>query len=113
MTGSIRYEDACRFYGRNVRNSFIGIAIAAFVAASAPYPVCRYGLSALQTKAKYRSPDNILDPSNELKKITKNRYQKVSGSLVIGKYLSLDNTRSESFRNFIIGVRRITAHADD
>jgi len=66
------------------------------------------GLSALQTKARYRNPDDIVRPANELKKVTKNRYQKVSGSRVIGKHLSLDNKRSKSFQNFINGVRRIT-----
>ncbi len=71
------------------------------------------GLSALQTKAKYRSPDNIINPSTELKKVTKNRYQKVSGSRVIGKHLYLDNTLSRSFRNFINGVRGIVAFEDD
>jgi len=34
------------------------------------------GLSALQAKIKYQNPDNIAHPSIELKKITKNRYQK-------------------------------------
>jgi len=62
------------------------------------------GLSALQTRVPYRKPDNIIHPSTELKKITKNRYQKVHGSRVIGKHLSLDNTRSASFQNFIKGV---------
>lgn len=71
------------------------------------------GLSALQAKARYRTPDNIIQPSNELKKITKNRYQKVSGSRVIGKYLSLDNVRSRSFQNFITGVRRMMMSARD
>ena len=71
------------------------------------------GLSAFQKKAKYRNPDNIIYPSKELKKVTKNRYQKVGGSRVIGKYLSLDNGRSRSFWNFITGVRRITERVDD
>jgi hypothetical protein len=71
------------------------------------------GLTAFQTKARYRNPDNIIHPSAELKKITKNRYQKISGSRVIGKHLSLDNTRSRSFRNFINGVRGIIAFEDD
>ncbi len=67
------------------------------------------GLTVLQTKAKYRNPDNIPHPSKELKKVTENRYQKVSGSRVIGKHLALDNKRSRSFRNFINGVRGIIA----
>jgi hypothetical protein len=67
------------------------------------------GLTVLQTKAKYRNPDNILHPSKELKKVTENRYQKLSGSRVIGKHLALDNKRSRSFRNFINGIRGIIA----
>ncbi len=63
------------------------------------------GLSDLQRKSRYRDPDSIINPSTELKKITKNRYQKINGSRIIGKHLSLDNTRSRSFRNFIEGVR--------
>jgi len=68
------------------------------------------GLTGLQNKSRYRDPDSILRPSAELKKITKNRYQKVSGSRSIGKHLSLDNGRSSSFRNFIDGVRGKTVH---
>ncbi len=71
------------------------------------------GLTTLQTNAKYRNPDNIINPSTELKKITKNRYHKVSGSRVIGKHLSIDNTRSRSFWNFINGVHRIITSEDD
>lgn len=71
------------------------------------------GLSGLQGKARYRIPDTIRHPSKELKKITKNRYQKVGGSRVIGRYLSLDNNRSRSFQNFMNGIRRITARAED
>jgi len=62
------------------------------------------GLSDLQRKARYRDPDRIINPSTELKKITKNRYQKINGSRIIGKHLSLDKTRSGSFQNFINGV---------
>jgi len=71
------------------------------------------GLTALQAKAQYRNPDNIINPATELKKVTENRYQKVSGSRVIGKHLSLENKRSSSFRNFINGVRGIIAFEDD
>ena len=63
------------------------------------------GLIDLRRKARYRDPDRIINPSAELKNITKNRYQKVNGSRIIGKHLSLDNTCSRSFRNFIRGVR--------
>ena len=65
------------------------------------------GLTALEAKAKYRNPDTIRCPSSELERLTKNRYQKVSGSRDIGKHLRLDGTRSTSFQHFIVGVRRI------
>lgn len=65
------------------------------------------GLIALQGKAKYRKPDSIRYPSKELKRMTKNRYQKVSGSRLIGEHLRLDNSRSKSFQHFITGVRRV------
>ena len=71
------------------------------------------GLSALQTKARYRIPDNIVHPCTELKKVTKNRYQKIGGARAIGQHLSLSNSRSRSFHNFISGVGRITASEDN
>lgn len=71
------------------------------------------GLTAFQNKAKYRNPDKIHSPSTELKRITSNRYQKVGGSRIIGRFLCLDNTRSRSFRNFITGVRGVMALESD
>ncbi len=67
------------------------------------------GLSALQLKSKYRTPDGIQNPRRELEKLTKNRYQQVSGSRVIGKHLQLDAdcSSSTSFRHFIRGIRKI------
>lgn len=65
------------------------------------------GLVELQARARYHNPDNIIQPSAELKKITKNRYQKINGSRIIGKHLSLHNSRSNSFLHFVRGIRRI------
>ena len=61
----------------------------------------RYG-----KKSRYRIPDDIQVPSRELMKITRNAYQKVSGSRAIGPYMRLDMNRSHSFRVFLEGVRR-------
>ena len=63
-----------------------------------------HGLTNLEAKTKYRNPDTIHCPSRELRRVTKNRYQKVSGSRVIGKFLRLDGSRSTSFQHFISGV---------
>ena len=60
-----------------------------------------------RNKAKYRKPDSIIKPSQELMKITKGKYQKRSGSREIGKHLSVDGNRSISFNVFIQGIKNI------
>jgi hypothetical protein len=65
------------------------------------------GLAKLQGKQKFRNPDYLGSPSRELATLTKGRYQKVGGSRAIGPWLDPDNTRSDSFRNFVSGIRRI------
>lgn len=69
------------------------------------------GLSARQSKKKYRMPDDIANAAEELSKITGLRYQKVGGSREIGPHLNLDNQRSRSFAVFIEGIRRLAADA--
>jgi hypothetical protein len=64
-------------------------------------------LSSQQTNKKFRTPDTIHKPSNELRVLTKNRYQKISGSRDIGQHLDIENGRSTSFRNLVSAIRRI------
>lgn len=59
-----------------------------------------------QNKAKFRNPDTLASPSQELKKLAPS-YQKVSGSRAIGPMLDLDNNKSTSFNTLINGVRRL------
>ncbi len=61
-------------------------------------------LSKLQNKRKYREPDNLSNPAQELITLTDNRYQKVSGSRAISKYLSLDGNRSHSFNVLVKAI---------
>ena len=61
----------------------------------------RYG-----NRRQYRVPDEIRSPAQELSRITRNAYQKVSGSRDIGPELSTDANKSHSFRVFIEGVQR-------
>ncbi len=56
-----------------------------------------------QGKRKYRSPDYLSSPSDELERLTNGFYQKVAGSRGIGPFLDLNNRRSNSFRFFIEG----------
>lgn len=65
------------------------------------------GLTGLEARAKYRNPDTIHNASAELKRVTKNCYQKVSGSRAIGRHLRLEGSRSRSFQHFISGVSGI------
>jgi len=66
-----------------------------------------HGLVRLQNKQKYRQPDVLANAAEELSKITKQRYQKVAGSRVIGHYLNETDNRSNSFRIFISGLKQI------
>ena len=66
-----------------------------------------------QRKSKYREPDTIHSPANELTMITKGAYQKKGGSRKIGQKLSLssDSNTSRSFQVFIECLQRL-AQAD-
>lgn len=64
------------------------------------------GIAALQARAKYREPDLLGNPSQELRDLSDGAYQKVNGSREIGKHLRLDNERSKSFKNLIGAVKR-------
>jgi hypothetical protein len=64
-------------------------------------------LVAHQASKKFRSPDRLGSPKQELKKLTKNLYSPVAGSRVIGEHLQLDNTRSPSFKNLVSGIQRM------
>lgn len=63
------------------------------------------GLVKHQNTVKFRNPDVLQNPSRELLVLTKQRYQKVSGSRAIGQYLDISNERSSSFKNLIAGIR--------
>lgn len=65
------------------------------------------GLVKYQNNRKFRNPDVLQNPSTELLVLTENRYQKVSGSRVIGKHLDFSNERSGSFKNLISGIKRM------
>ena len=64
------------------------------------------GLVRYGNVSQYRVPDNIHYPAVELRRITRNAYQKVAGSRSIGPMLSLDSNKSHSFRVFIEGVQQ-------
>lgn len=67
------------------------------------------GIARQQQSRKFRTPDSLGNPSHELKTLTRNIYEKVASSRVIGQHLQLDNDRSPSFRTLIAGIRRLQA----
>ena len=64
------------------------------------------GLVRYGGRSKYRNPDAVHHPSAELTKITRSRYGKMAGSRKIGPHLSVERSKSHSFRVFVDGVRR-------
>jgi len=64
-------------------------------------------LSRYQQSKKFRAPDYLGCPSRELRILTKNKYEKVRGSRLIGGHLQIDNERSPSFKNLIAAIRRM------
>ncbi len=71
-----------------------------------------HGLARKQGSRKYRVPDRLANPAQELERMTNKRYQKVTGSRKIGPYLSPDANRSHSFNVFVSGIRRLTEDVD-
>ncbi|MDP8267084.1 MAG: DUF4276 family protein [Candidatus Tenebribacter davisii] len=69
-----------------------------------------YGINNIarqQNKKKFRKPDILQNPDIELKKLTNKRYQKVSGSRLLGSELAISGNKSYSFNIFLIGIERL------
>jgi hypothetical protein len=63
-------------------------------------------LAKKQGTEKFRTPDRLANAAEELVKLTKRKYLKVSGSRDIGKHLSPENNYSYSFQVFMQGLNR-------
>lgn len=66
----------------------------------------RPDLAKQQQKSKFRDPDRLPSPSQELKKIAP--YKKLEGSSLLGKTMNVEveQNRSGSFRVFVAGLAR-------
>lgn len=70
-----------------------------------------YGMPHLisrQEEKKFRNPDNLENPSRELKRLVPT-YQKVSGSRCIAPFLDIANMRSRSFHHFIESIKSLAS----
>ena len=65
------------------------------------------GLSDLQTKASYRTPDALGNPSQELRRLLP-AYSKVSGARRAAEHMEPDRNASHSFQVFMRAVRRLS-----
>ena len=65
------------------------------------------GISANQKKKKFRNPDALGNPAEELFKLTNNVYNKIAGSRDIAPYLNLNTNCSNSFNVLLSGIRNI------
>ena len=65
------------------------------------------GIAAKQNKSKFRNPDNLANPSEELGKLTGGAYKKISGSRKIGKHLDPARNCSPSFTVLVSGIRKL------
>lgn len=63
-------------------------------------------LGKLQAKAKFRDPDHIASPAEEIKKLISS-YQKTLGAKKIGAVFPHDANYSTSFNVFLTGIQRL------
>ncbi|WP_285906056.1 DUF4276 family protein [Pseudodesulfovibrio pelocollis] len=62
------------------------------------------GIGKRQRQAKFRNPDKLQHPSEELDRLTDNRYAKMSGSRAIAPYLDPETNLSSSFKVLVSGI---------
>lgn len=85
---------------RQLENWYLGDLAAVGRAYGAPM------LSASQSKQRYRTPDDIHNPIDELGRMTRRHFQKIDGARRLAGELSLDANRSVSFNHFIASLRQ-------
>ncbi|WP_218082987.1 DUF4276 family protein [Anthocerotibacter panamensis] len=85
---------------------FLGDFLAIESAFSRPGLAAKY-----QNKQKFRNPDNLGSPSNEIEKLLR-EYNKVSGAQLIAPHLDFECNRSPSFQAFLMGVRRLSGYLE-
>lgn len=65
-----------------------------------------HDVAKLSQKAKYRNPDAIGNPKEELKKLFP-KHQQLSGARKIAVHMDVTKNTSTSFRFFVSGVKKI------
>lgn len=65
------------------------------------------GIARKKNQKKFRDPDLLANPSEEMFKLTNNLYDKVSGSRAIAPHLDLESNSSKSFNMLINGIKNL------
>ena len=65
------------------------------------------GIEKQKLKRKFREPDSLANPAEELFKLTCNVYDKVSGSRAISPHMDLSSNVSDSFNVLISGINSL------
>lgn len=68
-------------------------------------------ITGLADKAKYRHPDSIGNPKQELKKLFP-KHQQIDGARRIASYMDINRNDSTSFCHFVSGVRKLCETTD-
>jgi hypothetical protein len=69
------------------------------------------GLENKSMTAKFRNPDLLANPAEELERVTHGRYQKVAGSRILGSLLEPTVNRSRSFQVLVKGIQQLAEAA--
>jgi len=65
------------------------------------------GIAKKQNNRKYRDPDRLGNPSQELERLTSGYYQKVAGSRAIAPHIQIEGNKSHSFNILLAGIRKL------
>lgn len=65
----------------------------------------------LASKKKYRTPDQMVNPKEELRKLFP-KHQQLDGARRIGVHMKIEENTSESFRCFVKGVRKLCTDSE-
>jgi len=65
-------------------------------------------LRQLSAQRRYRIPDQIPSPKDDLRKLVP-EHQQIEGAKRVAPHMDIENNTSESFRQFVSGVRRLAA----
>lgn len=65
------------------------------------------GIASEQQRSRFRNPDFLSNPSEELSKLTRGMYQKIAGSRAISPFLDLSSNTSHSFNVLIGGLKKL------